>query len=202
MESIAVQQQPSSNPLSTLKQPRRITWQEFEKRYLGRENGFKYEWVNGVAEKTAYTMGQNQLYIQRNLTAFFRQLFVKNLVGGELLAEPDLILFKEHHRCPDMAWLTTQQIANLAVDGAIEVPAFVIEVVSNNDAASKVADKMKDYRHAGVQVVWHIYPKNKEVHVYFGKNLRQAIVCTGDETCTAAPVLPAFQLTVNEVFIV
>ncbi len=200
MEATAIQKKIGGRTSLLPKQPRRISWQEFQNRYMERENGYKYEWVNGIAEKTEYTMNQNQLFIQRNLTAFFRQLFIKGVVSGELLAEPDLILFVEHHRRPDMAWLTNEQIDNLAVDGAIEVPAFVIEVISNHDAAAKLSDKMEDYRKAGVQVAWHIYPKLKQIHVYSGKNLRHAVVCNEDEICSAAPALPAFQLSVNEVF--
>ena len=97
--------------------------------------------------------------------------------------------------------MENEQIDKLAVeDGAIEVPAFVIEVISNHDAAAKLTDKMEDYRKAGVQVAWHIYPKIKQVHVYSGKNLRQSVVCSGDEICSAAPVLPAFELPAKDVF--
>ncbi len=200
MEATAIQQKPAARTTVPPKQPRRISWQEFQNRYMERENGYKYEWVNGTVEKTEYTMNPNQLFIQRNLTAFFRQLINEGKVHGELLAEPDLLLFVEHHRRPDMAWLTNEQIDNLATDGSIEVPAFVIEVISNHDAAAKLSDKMEDYRKAGVQVAWHIYPKIKQIHVYSGKNLRQSVVCSGDEICSAAPVLPAFELPAKDAF--
>ncbi len=200
MEAPAVQQKPATRTAAAPKQPRRISWQEFQNRYMERENGYKYEWVNGIAEKTKYTMNPNQLYIQLNLTSFFWQLLNEGKVHGGLLAEPDLLLFADHHRRPDMAWLTRQQVEHLGKDGAIEVPAFVIEVISNHDAAAKLTDKMQDYRKAGIQVAWHIYPKIKEIHVYSGENLRQSVVCTGDDICSAAPVLPAFELPAKDVF--
>ncbi|TAK37699.1 MAG: Uma2 family endonuclease [Saprospiraceae bacterium] len=200
MESTAIQKKPGARTGAAPKQPRRISWQEFQNRYMERENGYKYEWVNGIVEKTKCTMNPNQLFIQRNLTSFFWQLLNDGKVHGGLLAEPDLLLFDEHHRRPDMAWLTNEQIDNLAVEGVIEVPAFVIEVISNNDAAAKLVDKMEDYRKAGVQVVWQIYPKIRQIQVYSGKNLRHSTVLIGDEICSAAPVLPAFELAVNEVF--
>ena len=99
-----------------------------------------------------------------------------------------------------MAWLTRQQVEHLGKEGAIEVPAFVIEVISNHDAAAKLTVKMQDYRKAGIQVAWHIYPKIKEIHVYSGENLRSSVVCTGDDICSAAPVLPAFELPAKDVF--
>lgn len=188
-------------PVATLRaQPRKISWREFQNRYQSREGRYKYEWVNGVAERTLYTMNAQQLYIQKNLTALFRHFLIEKMVVGELLAEPDLLLFEGHMRRPDMAWLTNEQIENLANEGAIEVPAFVIEVISNSDAASKVAKKMVDYRAAGVQVVWHIYPNLQEVHVYSGEKLGQMTVCTGSKICSAAPALPKFEATVDAVF--
>ena len=38
--------------------PKRITWADFEKKYLSREDAFKYEWVNGIVEKTPRNLGE------------------------------------------------------------------------------------------------------------------------------------------------
>jgi Uma2 family endonuclease len=185
---------------SPKKEPRRISWQEFQNRYIGREGRYKYEWVNGYVEKTENTMNPNQLYIQFNLQDFFAKLLSSGKLSGQLLAEPELIFFLDHHRRPDMAWLTRKQANNLINENAIEVPAFVIEVISNKDAANALVKKMEDYRKAGVQVVWQIYPQVKQVHVYSGKGLRHSVVCTGDEPCSAAPALPAFEMKVSDIF--
>lgn len=134
------------------KEPRLIKWSAFDKRYLSREDGYKYEWINGRVEKTEYTLNPTQLYIQRNLTALFRAFLHDGKIHGELLAEPDLFLFPEVHRRPDLAWLTNAQIDHLSEDGVIEIPAFIIEVISTRDAAQKIVDKMRHYRAAGVQV--------------------------------------------------
>lgn len=182
------------------KEPRRITWAEFERKYLTREDGFKYEWTNGIVEKSTYAMNPNQLYIQRNLTALFRALLYAGKVHGELLAETDLFFAPKVHRRPDMAWLTNPQVDRLTQIGVIEIPAFVIEVVSTNDVAEKIVEKMHLYRIAGVQVVWHIYPIQKEVHVYSGENLESMTVCVGEKVCSAAPALPEFAFAAAEIF--
>ena len=180
--------------------PRRIGWAEFDKRYLSREDGFKYEWVYGMVEKTAYTMNPTQLYIQYNLQDLFMDLKNAGKVDGQLLAETDLFFFPEVHRRPDFAWLTHEQTKRLIQPDAIEIPAFVIEVISTRDAVVKLVDKMRHYRAAGVQVVWLIYPAQQEVHVYGGPDLEQMVVRTGDKICSAAPVLPAFAFPVNDIF--
>lgn len=180
--------------------PRRVSWETFRKKYLTREDGYTYEWTNGIIEKTRNSMEPNQLYIQRNLIVLFRQLLLQNKVEGELLAETDLFFLPEVHKRPDLAWLTNLQISRLSIRSVIEIPAFVIEVVSGNDLAQKLAEKMKVYRKAGVQVVWQIFPGQQEVHVYAGAELETMTVCAGEKICTAAPALPGFAFAVSDVF--
>lgn len=180
--------------------PRRISWETFEKKYLGREDGNTYEWSNGLVETSPNSMGPNQLYIQFNLQELFMRLKFAGQISGQLLAEPELFFTPETYRRPDFAWLTQTQTGRLTEKGAIEIPAFVIEVISNNDAAQKVAEKMQLYRITGVQVVWLLFPNQEEVHVYAGQNLEQMTVCYGDKICSAAPALPAFDVPAIEIF--
>lgn len=189
----ATQVEVSSQNLPTF-----ISWEDFQRDYLEREDGYDYEWLNGVVEKSIVSMDKKQLYIVKNLIAFFRVLLNQKKVSGELIAEGDLF-FKENHRRPDICWLTDEQIYRLAED-AYEVPAFVIEVISTNDAVSRLTKKMQDYRSAGVQVVWQIFPIHQEVHVYAGTDLKQMTVRSQQDVCSAAPVLPAFQLSVEKIF--
>jgi len=185
-------------PLRVAKKKRKISWETFEKRYLSKEDGYKYEWLNGTIEKTPY-MDKKQLYILRNLQAFFTKLKIKKLIFGHLIAEADLF-FKKHHRRPDVCWLTDEQIDNLAEEGADDVPDFVIEVISPNDKAVKVEAKMDDYRVAGVKVVWRIFPHLQIVNISTGANLENTVAHTGEMVCSAAPALPNFKMPVSTIF--
>lgn len=182
------------------KAPRRISWETFQKRYLTREDGYTYEWTDGIVEKSRNSMEPNPLYIQFNLQEIFMRLKTEKKVNGQLLAETDRFFFPGIHKRPDFSWLTQQQTTRLSEKGIIEIPAFVIEVVSGNDLAQKLAEKMKIYRSAGVQVVWQIYPEQQEVHVYSGPDLENMTVCAGEKICSAAPVLPGFAFPANAVF--
>jgi Uma2 family endonuclease len=185
-------------PTPALKRaPKPITWVAFQKKYLDREDGYKYEWVNGLVEKTKRSMDKTQLYILRTLQAYFRQLLNAEKAHGELVSEPDLF-FMENHRRPDIAWLTDAQIDRLAYDSR-DVPAFIIEVISSNDQINKVQKKMLNYRESGVQVVWHVFPTLGLVHVYSGENLDAMQVRSGDQLCSAAPVLPDFAISVSDI---
>lgn len=184
-------------PLNVAKKKRKISWETFEKRYLSKEDGYKYEWLNGTIEKTPY-MDKKQLYILRNLQKWFRKLLLEKKIHGELIAEADLF-FKEHHRRPDVCWLTDEQIDNLAEQGR-DVPSFVIEIISPNDKAVKVEAKMDDYRAAGVKVVWRIFPHLQIVNISTGSNLENTVAHTGDMVCSAAPALPDFEMPISAIF--
>ncbi|MEL6720412.1 MAG: Uma2 family endonuclease [Bacteroidota bacterium] len=183
---------------STTVEVQNVTWEEFRSDYMEREDGYEYEWLNGVVEKTIYSMDKTQLFILRNLQAYFRSLLFQNKVTGELIAEADLF-FGQHHRRPDICWLTDEQIDSLA-DDQYEVPTFVIEIISNNDAINRVNDKMEDYRTAGVQVVWQIFPKHQQVHIYTGEQLEHMTVYSKEKNCSAVPVLPNFTLPAKDIF--
>ncbi len=175
-----------------------ISWEAFQQKYLTREDNYKYEWLNGKVEKTPVGMDKTQLYILNNLLNFFMSLKFNEKIGGQLIAEADLF-FLDNHRRPDICWLTDEQIRRLA-ENEYEVPAFVIEVISSKDMMNKVAQKMQDYRAAGVQVAWHILPNFQEVHVYTGDKLENMTVCTEEMECSAAPALPGFKISAKAIF--
>lgn len=140
-------------------------------------------------------MDFHQFFILANLLAFFRSLVVAGKADGELIAEGD-IFFQNLHRRPDVAWLSAEQIARTA-HGLNQVPQFVIEIISKTDSAGKVIRKLQNYRDAHVPVVWQIFPELEEIHVYRGLTMT---IRRGDDLCSAAPALPAFELPVSEVF--
>lgn len=191
MAAIAAEKATAARP----KLPKKISWEEFQRRYLSREDQYKYEWVNGQVEKTPRSMDKTQLYILNNLTNFFIQLKLAKSLNGNLIAEGDTF-FAGQHRRPDIAYYTEAQIQAARRNEDVH-PDFVIEVISKKDQAEKVVEKMNDYWAAGVRVIWQIYPNNQQIHVFHGK---QMTVCMGDDLCSAEPVVEGFVLPAREVF--
>ncbi len=144
-------------------QPRKISWSEFEKRYLTREDKYKYEWLNGIVEKTEPAINQYQLFIAENLILFFEKLRTARKVSGLLISEVDTF-FLENHRKPDFSYFTSEQIAR-AADGENQVPLFVIEIISTHDKTQKTQRKIQDYQAAGVQVTWEIMPILQQMRI-------------------------------------
>lgn len=173
-----------------------VTLEAFEKEYLCREDEFKYEWVDGRVIQTKRDMNQYQFFIASNLQSFFFQLLAEGQVHGMLGTEVDTFFLPKVMRRPDMAWFSDEQVFAMS-NRKNQVPQFVIEIISNHDEVDDLLDKLRNYWDADVKVIWLISANTKQVQVFNG---RTSIVCTDDMMCSAAPVLPAFQLTANEIF--
>ena len=176
---------------------KKISLEKFLEKYSNREDPFKYEWNKGIVEKTDRTMNRNQFAIYRKLlklfykTAFFAQ-------EGILMSEVDMYLPSiDRTRRADIAVLAGGQVDD-SVSGEATVCPFVIEIISKNDKINEVEEKILEYIENGVQVVWVIFPKIKKVEVYI--SIQDVKICFGDNICSAMPVMPDFNISVNEIF--
>jgi Uma2 family endonuclease len=58
--------------------------------------------------------------------------------------------------------------------------------------------KLNEYFASGVQTLWHVKPEQRLVEVYTSpKHVER---CFGMDVCAAAPALPNFSLTADELF--
>jgi Uma2 family endonuclease len=162
-------------------------------------DGFKYEWNDG--ELIKFTgMKKKQYYIYTILNKLFtKKGYVET---STLMAEPDVMLTGIQMRRPDIAYFTDEQVYQ-GREGIDVIPEFVIEIISESDQLYKVEEKLSEYFKAGaggvpLKVVWNVIPEQQVVYVYTSrKNVK---VCTDDDICSAAPVLPDFEISVNDLF--
>ena len=154
----------------------------------------RYEWNDG--ELIKFTgMNRKQLYIYEILNnLFFEKGFWKI---GTFVAEYDTMLTEIQMQRLNIAYFTKEQVANTK-GGVDEIPEFVIEIISDNDKIYEVEKKIAEYFKHGVKVVWNILPNEKVVYVYTSrKNVK---ICIEDDICSAIPVLPEFEISVNQIF--
>lgn len=157
-------------------------------------DGFKYEWNDG--ELIKFTgMNKKQFFIYGRLNRAFADKGL--LKKGTLIAEQDVQLSGIQMRRPDIAYYSLEQEYKMT-DGIDEIPEFVIEIISGNDNINQVEKKIIEYYKAGVSVVWLILPEEQSVHVYTSR--KTVKICTDDDICSANPVLPDFEISVNELF--
>lgn len=157
-------------------------------------DGFKYEWNDGELIQFK-GMDKKQVYIYDLLLNLFIEKGYKKT--GTLVSEYDVMLSGIQMRRPDIAYLSSTQIKR-AKQGADEIPALVIEIISGNDNINKVEAKITEYYKAGVQVVWLIFPEEQMVHVYTSR--RTVKICLEEDICSANPVLPDFEVSIAALF--
>ncbi len=157
-------------------------------------DGFKYEWNDGELIRFI-GMKKKEYYIAVLLN---RLLLEKGYFDqGALVAETDVMLTGIQIRRPDIAYFTNEQIDE-AKDGEDVIPEFVIEIISPNDDAEQVEKKIVEYFKAGVRVLWKIMPQSEVVYVYTARKIVK--ICTDDDVCSAASVLPNFEITAGGLF--
>jgi Uma2 family endonuclease len=193
MATTAVLEQPKNKVDLIPPQATRLMVAEFVAEYTTRKDAFKYELVNGKVLKTPRTMNREQYYIVRNLLRSFAQTQAYKK-GAELAVETDMETIPQQIRRPDVSFCTEEQI----LSGTYSLSEFAIEIISPTDNFNRVFDKVDEYFEAGMKVLWHIIPEQKAVHVFYSPDLMT--VCTGDKEVSAAPVVPDFKMTVNEIF--
>jgi Uma2 family endonuclease len=114
--------------------------------------------------------------------------------GFRIAAEPDTV------RSPDVSFLAQDKIpaGGLAKGFISGSPDLAVEVVSPNDTASQIQDKVQDYLAHGTRLVWVVYPQQRIVIVHYpdgtAKTLHEADSLSGEN------VLPGFSCQVKEIF--
>ena len=161
-------------------------------------DGFKYEWNDGELIRFE-SIKRKHFLILRKLGRLFDSTQAYKQ-GGDLFLEQDVWLTGIQMRRPDLAYFSGEQIDNSLSIEEEPIPAFVIEVISPTDDAVKVEEKLDEYFKCGVQVVWHVYPENQVVYVYTSR--KKADICMDEDICSAQPVMPDFEIRVNDLFAV
>jgi Uma2 family endonuclease len=182
----------------SMKTQKTVSWAEFERKYLSREDGYKYEWDNGLIIKTKNIMRPLQRNIVRCIMRFFLTLQIKNPEIGWLSEEADVFLTTGKHKKPDISFFSNDEIDEVPETKTI-LPRFVIEIISETDRASDVQNKVRHYLEGGVEIVWHIYPNLEEVVIY-RKGEDIASVNRGKSLCSAEPVIEGFVMVTEDIF--
>jgi Uma2 family endonuclease len=103
-------------------------------------------------------------------------------------------------RGPDVAFWS---IERLPLDQTPEVYPDVaadlcVEILSPNTSPNEMREKVREYLHRGVRMVWVVDPEDHTVVVY--RQVGEGRLLWDDATLTGEDVLPGFQCRVAEFF--
>lgn len=81
-------------------------------------------------------------------------------------------------------------------------PDLVVEVISPNDIADEVEEKITRWLNAGVALVWVVYPSTRTVRIHRPRTSPHGRVSdlTDADTLSGGDVLPGFTCFVREIF--
>ena len=121
------------------------------------------------------------------------------------LVMPDGLAFvlrrgPDHVRIPDLSFVAWDRVPKEGIpEGYWEgPPTLAVEVVSPNDRADDIHDRVQDYLEAGSRQVWVLWPRRRSLSVYtLDEDTREL---GPDATLDGRDVLPGFQVRVADLF--
>jgi Uma2 family endonuclease len=122
--------------------------------------------------------------------------YVSGADGNYVLAtKPDTT------RIPDLGFVKKERMPKPIPLNYIPVPPdLAVEVISPNDKAKDIRDRINDYLAANVPLIWVIYPSSQRVDIYRASDKAHAEIVGLDGTLKGEDVLPRFSLSVKDVF--
>jgi len=149
-----------------------------------------------VREPAGYQHGVVAMNITLVLGGFVRTRGLGHLLAAEtgfkLFSNPDTV------RAPDVAFISSDRVPVPAPQGfAALAPDLAVEVLSPDDRAGEVLEKVGDWLNAGVKLVWVIDPRRRVARVYRPDGTETHV--TERDALDGEDVLPGLSIPLIEV---
>lgn len=164
-------------------------------------DGDRYELVNGIPKERGMGAKANEIgfLLGSILIGFIRPRKLGHVYGYEtgfvcFPGKPKSVRF------PDVSFVRTDRLPDgRSPDGYFKIrPDLVVEVLSPNDLAEDVEEKLADYREAGVPLVWVVSPRAKTVLVRRLDGSANLLLETGE--LSGEDVVPGFTCGIADLF--
>jgi Uma2 family endonuclease len=163
-------------------------------------DGKDYELVGG--QLVERKVGLESSWVGGRVHCIIEECCERNPIGWALLPDSGYQCFPHDPgmvRKPDVSFVRYGRFAGgvLPKGWAKLVPDLVVEVISPNDLAYEVEEKIQDYQKAGVPLIWVINPEARSVRIHRADGsyafLREDDVLSGED------VIPEFRCVVREI---
>ena len=118
---------------------------------------------------------------------------------GEVYGPDTTFKIGANERMPDVSFVAEEHLPESEPAGIGPfAPDLAVEIVSPNDSAEKLADKIRAYFTAGVRQVWTVSPEIEGVSIY--RSLKDVTVFLIGDELICEDLLPGFRLPLSDVF--
>ncbi len=168
--------------------------------YRATPEGGRYQLINGEIVMAPSPSRYHQEIVV-NLVLLL-ETHVRSQGMGRIFAAPFDVHLGEHDVLqPDLVFVSSEQRAILADDGAHGGPALVVEVISPSSAHLDKTYKREVYAAAGVGEYWLIDPHLRQIHVYeFARDRAKPVRLVDEDETFESPSLPGLAISAAAVF--
>ncbi len=152
-------------------------------------------------------MGMESSRVAANILIRIGRIVRQQAIGHVFGADAGYQCFSDDPgkvRKPDVSFIRLGRLANEEIpEGHCQIhPDLAVEVVSPNDTAYELEDKVAEYLKAGIPLVWVVNPPTKTVRIHRPRTAKQGPVSelTDADMITGEDVLPGFSCAVKEFF--
>ena len=195
MTALATAPPPAPKEAGKQKPKRKMTVEEFD----ALPDGVAYELVDGVLEERQLGAKASKFgaHVSYHFLSYIKERKVDAEVCGSDLTVKSFANPRTGRR-PDVAVILKSTLPGGELPETILTvpPELVVEVVSPNDLATKVADKPAIWHGGGVKIVWTVFPHIPEVIVSGGS--QDGAVIRADGELRLPEVLPGFAMNVRD----
>ena len=100
---------------------------------------------------------------------------------------------------PDVAFFKDIDTPAVEKGPVFRMPDLAVEIKSPDDAFRQMRKKAEYYLANGSQLVWLVFPENRQVEVYSSR-ANDTVTLTEQDTLDGGEVLPGFSLKVADIF--
>ncbi len=159
------------------------------------------ELIRGVVVDVSPSSQLNTVTAGR-IAYFLNQHVIPLGIGYITTADGMFRLSNLNVRLADVAYISKARHPHLTTGAFPIAPDLAVEIVSENDSASEVRNKVRIYLESSTTLVWVVYPDVQSVDVHrldeHGNTLVQTV--TSDGILDGGKVLPDFKLPVKDIF--
>lgn len=167
---------------------------------LSARNNNRYELIRGKV-RVMPPAGDEHGYMASSVNARMHIHAEENILGYVFAAETGFLLERNPDlvRAPDVGFVRRERVkGKLGGKYFPGAPDLAVEVVSPNDRADEVQDKVQDWLSHGTQLVWVVEPKSRTVTVYRPDGTANVLQAAG--TLDGEDVLPGFRFPLTRLW--